>query len=68
VSCLDDDLAIRQLPPDAHGAALGTVAVPAPVTIPTVFMITNDDVLAIANSSLGRRGDRGRERRSYGGT
>jgi hypothetical protein len=53
---------------NAHGAALGTAAIPAPVAIPTVFMVTNDDVLTIANSNLRRHGDSSHERRSYGGT
>jgi len=43
-------------------------AIPAPVAIPTVFMVTNDSVLTITNSYLRRRGDSSRERHSYGGT
>jgi len=53
--------------PNAHGAALGMVAVPVPVASPPVFVVTNDNVLPITNTTLGRHGDRSRKRRSAGG-
>jgi len=38
--------------PSTYGTALGVVAIPVPVAIPTMLMVANDDVLTIANNNL----------------
>ena len=53
---------------DAHGAALGTVPIPASVSFAAVFMVANDDVLTVANSNLCRHRDRSQECGSYADT
>jgi hypothetical protein len=44
------------------------VAIPAPLAIPTMFMIANDDVFTIASNNLPRRGVSDGERRHHCGT